>query len=170
MGLFGKHTVLGKLLAPKPGGTTLGKLVSKAVGVIPVVGGVASSFFGNGATSPAAPAAPSFAAPSVAFTAPLVAVAEPMPVPASLSNTPMGAASIIEEPKAKTEAGKIIDTIFKGALGGAQTSATDVFLGTPAGKRAKAQGAMSFVKDNIAAFIAAGVALGVLLVMALRKK
>jgi hypothetical protein len=161
MAVFGKHTILGKLTAAKAGGTALGKLLRTAVGSVPVVGETASKLFGNGASVPL---------PTMPAPAPAIPIAfEPVLVPASQSNTPMGAPSLaLSEQNSKV--GEILREIGKGALGGAKTSATDIFLNTQAGKDAKKAGALSFVKDNLIAFAIGAVALGVLLVLAIRNK
>ncbi len=163
MALFPKHTKLGKAFQSRPGGTPLGSLLKGATSFIPGVGPALSSFVGNGSATPA-PAAPALAALSqpVSYFS-----ADQLPVPASQSTTPMGAASVATT---KSTIAVLLKEIGLAGLEGAKSKATDKFLETEAGKKAKNQGAMSFVTDNVFAFLGGAVALGILIVLALRKR
>lgn len=60
--------------------------------------------------------------------------------------------------------------LVKATLGGAQQAATDYVMDTPEGHKAKNEGAISWVKDNVVYFILGGIALGALIFKAFFSK
>lgn len=155
MGLFKKHTVLGKLTKSKPGGTVIGNLV-RSVG--PTVANLVAPGSGN-IVDKILPDAKKRRSGLEAVIAPEInginsaVAAEQVPVSAT------------EQYKKEAQ------LIGKGALDGALSGAIGAFLGTKSGNKAKKAGIAAVIEDNAKIFLFACVGLvGVVLFMLIKRK